>query len=468
MNQSTVGTVADGPKTATSPPPSYGLQQQVLSPLETLAQSISLIAPSTTPALTVPLVFGLAAAGAGLAYVIATAAIFLVALCVAAFASESASPGSLYSYTCGSLSPVFSAITAWALFFAYVMTAASVLGGFLNFSYVLLGGFGPHVPPIALSLFAVAASMFVAYRDIRISARLMMAIEATSMFLIAVVIAITLYKHGLHLDASQFRLRGVSMQGVRMGVMLAIFSFVGFESATTLGSEARDPLKTIPRAVIFSALLSGCFFLVCVYGEVLGFRGSPTSLGDSAAPFHYLSEQAGISLAGKLIDIGVLVSMFAATLACVIAASRVLLLMAHKGLVHARLKGIHASSETPGFASVLTAVFAFVPVAVLAHRGVTGADIYGYMGTLAVFGFLTAYTLAAIALAVHLYREQRLTAWSILLCLAAVLAMIAGLLGNLFPVPPAPYRYFPYVYLVYLAVALVWYWIAGKREAHSI
>src|SRR5580693_3368114 len=103
MDQSAVGTASDGPKAATSP--SYGLKHQVLSPLETLAQSISLIAPSTTPALTVPLVFGLAAAGAGLSYAIATAAIVLVALCVASFARESASPGSLYSYACGSLPP---------------------------------------------------------------------------------------------------------------------------------------------------------------------------------------------------------------------------------------------------------------------------------------------------------------------------------------------------------------------------
>ena len=464
MDQSAVGTASDGPKAATSP--SYGLKHQVLSPLETLAQSISLIAPSTTPALTVPLVFGLAAAGAGLSYAIATAAIVLVALCVASFARESASPGSLYSYACGSLPPVFSAITAWALFFAYVTTASSVLGGFLNFSYVLLGSFGPHVSPLLLASFAIAASMFVAYRDIRISARLMMAIEGTSVLLISVVIAITLWKHGFHLDTSQFRFRGFSPKGVRMGVMLAIFSFVGFESATTLGSEARNPLKTIPRAVILSALLSGIFFLACVYGEVLGFRGSPTSLGDSAAPFHYLSAQAGISLAGKLIDIGVLVSMFAATLACVIAASRVMLLMAHQGLVHRRLQSIHASSETPGIASVLTAVLAFLPVVILAHRGVSGADIYGFMGTLSVFGFLTAYTLAAVALAIHLHRERRLTVQGILLSSAAVLAMIAALLGNLFPVPDAPYRYFPYVYAAYLGIALLWYWIAGRRSAN--
>jgi len=467
MHESVVATLSDGPKTSTSP--SYGLQKNALSPMETLAQSISTIAPSTTPTLTVPLIFGLCGAGACLAYGIALVAIVLVAMCIASFARESASPGSLYSYARSSLPPVFTAITAWALFFAYVMTAASVLGGFLNYAYVLLGGYGARVPPVALVVLAAGGAMWLAYRDIKVSARLMLWIEAVSVFLISVVIGITLWKHGLHLDMTQVRLRGISMQQVRMGVMLAIFSFVGFESATTLGVEAREPLKTIPRAVIRSALLAGLFFLICVYGEVLGFGGSPTSLGDSAAPFHYLSSQAGVGAAGWMIDCGVLVSMFAATLACVIAASRVLLLMAHHGLASRRLGATHARNETPAVASVLAALLAFLPVAVLVqphrgHPGVSGADIYGWMGVLAVFGFLTAYMLAAIALAVHLKRERRLTAGGLLLSIVAALAMIAALLGNLFPVPEAPYRYFPYIYAAYLGAALVWYWISGRRQ----
>jgi len=36
--------------------------------------------------------------------------------------------------------------------------------------------------------------------------------------------------------------------GLRLGLVLALFSSVGFESATALGSEARNPLKTIPFA----------------------------------------------------------------------------------------------------------------------------------------------------------------------------------------------------------------------------
>jgi hypothetical protein len=48
--------------------------------METLAQSVSTIAPTTTPAATIPLVFALAGNGTWLAYVLATVAVLSMAL----------------------------------------------------------------------------------------------------------------------------------------------------------------------------------------------------------------------------------------------------------------------------------------------------------------------------------------------------------------------------------------------------
>src|SRR5690348_18407014 len=90
---------------ATDSPPSYGLRQGVLSPIETLAQSVSTMAPTTTPVATIPLVFALAGNGTWLAYLLATGAVLLVALCVARFARHSSSPGSLYTYASMVLPP---------------------------------------------------------------------------------------------------------------------------------------------------------------------------------------------------------------------------------------------------------------------------------------------------------------------------------------------------------------------------
>ena len=451
--------IYDGPKFAAAE--TFGLRHNALSPLETLAQSISTIAPSTSPQLTIPLVFVLAGQGTAIAYLIAMGLMVLVGLCIAAFARESSSPGSLYVYTRRSLPPIFSSVTALALFFAYITTASAVIGGFVAFSYVFLDPLHsrlglPHVPAVLLVAIAAAIAGFVAYHDVKVSARLMLYIEGISLTLIAIVTATLLLKHGLHFDRPQLHLGTMSPRGIGLGVMLAIFSFVGFESATTLGAEARNPLRSIPRAVIESALLAGVFFVVAGYGEVLGFRNATAALGDSSNPFRYLSTQAGIPFLGPVIDIGVLISMFAATLACVIAASRVLLLMAHHGLAPQRLTHTNATHETPGEASILAAILAFLPAAGLALHGTSGADIYGWMGTLAVYGFLTAYGLVAVALTFHLRHTRRLTTGYILLTTAATLSMLLAMASNFYPIPPSPLRYFPYLYVAYLGAALLW------------
>jgi amino acid transporter len=448
-----------------SQPDPYQLKQHILSPLETLAQSVSAIAPSATPTLTVPLVFALAGEGTWLAYLLALGCIGLVALCIAAFAHDSASPGSLYIYTRNSLPPVLASLAAWALFFAYVTTAASVTGGFMNYAYELLGKRGAHISPLLLDAFATGGAVWLAGRDVKMSTRMMLWIEAVSVCLISFVIGLVLWRHGLHWDAPQIHLRSVSATGVRLGVVLALFSFVGFESATALGAEAREPLKTIPRAVIRSALLAGVFFLVCAYGQVLGFRGGQENLGVSTAPFRYLATRAGVSVVGVIIDAGVLVTMFASTLACTIAAARVLMLMAHHGLAHERFSKTHAKKQTPGAAGLLAGLIAFLPVAVLSWKGTSPEDIYGWMGTLSVYGFLTIYGLVAIALPIHLKRHGRLNAAGIALSVATTLAMVLAMAGNILPLPDPPIRYFPLIYLAYLIGGTLWYFASPRRRA---
>ncbi len=78
----------------------YGLRREILSPMETLAQSVSTMAPTTTPAATIPLVCALAGNGTWLAYVLATVAVL-----------HSASPGSLYTYASMTLPPWLGAAT---------------------------------------------------------------------------------------------------------------------------------------------------------------------------------------------------------------------------------------------------------------------------------------------------------------------------------------------------------------------
>ena len=156
--------------------------------------------------------------------------------------------------------------------------------------------------------------------------------------------------------------------------------------------------------------------------------------------------------------------MFACTLACITAAARVLLKMARDGLLHATLGRAHATNETPHFAVLASALAVLLLSAGLAARGVSGADIYAWMGSLAVYGFITAYFLVAAALPFTLRRRNQLTPGAILLAISGALAMLLAMAGTLYPVPAAPYNVLPYIYLAYLLAGLTWFHLAPRRH----
>ena len=71
---------------------SYGLKSAILSPGETLAQSVALIAPTGTPLMAVPLVYALAGQGCAITYLISTITIVLVASLIPAWRASRTDP----------------------------------------------------------------------------------------------------------------------------------------------------------------------------------------------------------------------------------------------------------------------------------------------------------------------------------------------------------------------------------------
>jgi amino acid transporter len=179
---------------------------------------------------------------------------------------------------------------------------------------------------------------------------------------------------------------------------------------------------------------------------------------------HVLAQLSGVPVFGLLIDVGALVSLFAGTLGCVTAAARVLLLMAHHGLAHQSLRSTHARNETPGPAVVVTGLAALLPVAVLAARGASGLDVYGWLGSLATYGFIVAYALVCVALPRYLRQHAVFQPADVIIPALACAAMLLALVGNLYPVPEGNYGKLPYIYLVYLLAGLLWFALSGRKD----
>jgi amino acid transporter len=103
-------------------------------------------------------------------------------------------------------------------------------------------------------------------------------------------------------------------------------------------------------------------------------------------------------------------------------------------------------------------------VAILAARGSSGLDVYGWMGSLATYGFIVAYALVCVALPRYLRDHGAFQPAARIVPTLAGVAMLLALVGNLYPVPEGPYGKLPYVYLAYLAAGLLWFALRARSR----
>lgn len=437
--------------------PGHGLRPGVLTPLETLAQSIAGIAPSATPGMLIPIVFGFAGNGTWLSYLLATTGILFTAQCINEFASRSACPGSLYSFVNLGFGRRAGMLTGWALLFAYVFCGAACVTEFAIYASSLTDHL-LNLPVSSQSMMLLCAALvaYIGYKNIKLSASLMLKLEFLSVGLIMMIVGLVLWKHGWTVDFGQLSLSGVKPESVRMGMVMAIFGFVAFESAASLGVEASQPLKSIPRAIMRSVLFSGLFFVVSAYAMVLSFHNSPVSLEKCSTPLLTMSGFVGAPLLGHLVDAGIMVSFFAAGLANLNAAARTIYKMSHDGLFHGSLKNTHAENGTPHVAVIASSCMSLAIALLLSMFNCALLDIVGWLGTLATFGFIYGYLATSMSAAKLLRKTGQLRPAKIIVIGVSLAVLLFSLAGSLYPTPSYPYNLLPFLFGGYMIIGLIW------------
>ena len=240
-------------------PTKTGLRTGALGFPALLAQSVALISPTMTAVLIIPLAFSSAGQGTWLAYLFGTVMLLFVVLCLNQFAKRSAAPGAMYTYTARGLGPATGVVSGWTLLWCYLFIGTAGLTGFAIFCQQFLDALGATVtvPPDHLlrdqrpgllvhrlqghpHIVAGHAGLRGHLGHAHPGAGRRRAVQAR-----------------LHVDTDQLKLKGVGLHGMSLAVVACIFSLVGFESATALGGEAKNPLRNVPRAVIWSLIITG-------------------------------------------------------------------------------------------------------------------------------------------------------------------------------------------------------------------
>jgi amino acid transporter len=448
------------------------LRQSCLSYSEVLAQSVSVVAPSTVPAALLGLIFARAGNATWLSFLLGALGLTLVGININQFARRSASPGSLYSYIVRGLSPAAGILGGWALLFGYTLTGMSTLCGFAIIANVLCRQlFGAQVAVVVLFALGALGSFCIAFRDVQLSAKMMLLFEGLSLLVVLFLGALVWGKARFTVDTEQLTLARATPGGALAGEVLVIFGFSGFESSTALGDEAQDPLKAIPRSVLQSVALAGAFFVSISYLVVLGYKRSGGSLVGNEAPLNALAAAIGWTGLGVLIDVGVLLSFFSCTLASINSTARILFAMAHHGVVHDALGHAHVENHTPHVAVGLSALITFAVPTALHAAGVSALDCQGYLGTLCGFGFIVVYMTVSVAAPVYLASLGKLTKKAMACAAGGVAFMLLPLLGTigipgstLFPTSDAAGTVLVLIFASYMAVGLGWLMIQRVRR----
>jgi amino acid transporter len=257
-----------------------GLRRDAIGLREVLFQSITDMAPGAAIAASIP--FGVVYAGGALplAVLVALIASLLTAWAIGQLAGQIPAAGSLATYAARGIHPSVGFLVAWAYVLVGWLTPPLVLTQ-LGFTTAATLHFEISGYPANLwwpwSLAGMLLIFVVGYFGIRTSARFgtILGIFEIAVFLVLAVLL--LFHPGTHNTASVLGTTYATVKGyhgwsgIIAGSVFTVLAFLGFESAAPLAEEARNPRRTVQRAIVLSTLFIGLLYLFTTYAADVAF-----------------------------------------------------------------------------------------------------------------------------------------------------------------------------------------------------
>jgi amino acid transporter len=440
------------------PPDAPSLRHNYLSSIEDAAQALGGMAPTGTMGVILPLLIARGGNASWLSFLFILVAFSLIFFCVNRFAQHFASAGSFATYAEESLGATAGAIAGWAYVLAmcYGMSGTAPSAAYYADVFIteVTGAHGSLLRGAWLIAAVIVASWLIAFRDMKLSTIIMLAIEFVTLAVMLAVIALAMFRTGAWIDSPQIHLQGATISGFQLAMVFGFMTLAGFETVTTLGEESTRATRTIPRVIIASLVPVGLLYLAMTYCLVALARKYGLDMSSLDAPFDAIARAMHFARLGYLSSLGIALSYFVCTLAQLNAGARVLYHMAQKNMFAAKFGVAHPTNHTPHRAIALLAIVALaLPLALLASR-VSLVDVVNYVTQLASYGFIASYFMACFALPFYLHRKGALRFADAAISAGAMIILGVVLILGFFPVPAAPYRYLPYAFLLSAAAGI--------------
>ena len=221
---------------------------------------------------------------------------------------------------------------------------------------------------------ALAGAFALASFPAHTATRILLSIEGITVLLIITVATVVLIKviTGDTPGNQTFTLKvfsppaGTNLGDIFKGAVFGFLSFAGFEAASTLGEETREPRRAIPRAILATAIFGGIYFIYVTSVEMMGFgtdKAGVAAFGSSGSLLGDLGSTYMTSSVGNVITLGTAISAFGCCLACVVGGSRILYTLSRDGLGTTAFGSVRSETGSPVRALAVVTLVAAVIVA---------------------------------------------------------------------------------------------------------
>jgi len=349
------------------------------------------------------------------AFIIATVALTIFSVGYIEMARRVTAVGGFYTFITRGLGSVMGMGAGYLIAFCYIIFAAAVTGvGSYFASTSVEAWFGISIPAWAYEALFLALMTAFAWFHIELTAKIL-GVALVSEVLVMLILAFAILVQGgpdgfsaaplnpanIFDNEAALKVFGAAAAGV--AIFGAFWSWVGFEMAPNYAEESREPHKIAKRALYISVISLGVFYTFVSYMFVTGWglTGSAQAVSDQfdgkyASAFYPLSDKFVGSGLTTMIEILIITSSFACSMAFYNTGSRYLFSLAREGLLPAALGRTHPTQKGPVNASmVVTAIvgvymLAFTlsdpsTLAALLKLG-TWTPLLGVLGILAVQG----------------------------------------------------------------------------------
>jgi len=375
---------------------------------------ISAAAPLTGVAGAMPLAFMLGnGAGIPATFIFVTLVMLAFSAGYVAMSRHVTNAGAFYAYAARGLGGRTAGAVAIVALIAYNAMQFGLIGLLGGIASGVFGQLGLTLPWWGWSLIAVFLVGILGYRQVDLSAKVLVAAVALEYLIVLIVDFAILGKGGDHgLALNVFDPNAMFSGSLTAATLFCLGSFIGFEATTIYAEEARDPEKTIPRATYLSVLMIGVFFVFTTWLMIVGIGADklvPTIQGYSD-PSALFFDLAGRYVGGPVPTIaGILLvsSLFAALSAFHNYIARYSYVAGREGLLPAAFGRTHAAHQSPHIGSVVQTVGALVVLAIFAGLGLDPVlNMFTWISQVGTLGVLGMMTVTSLAVIVFFRKEQ--------------------------------------------------------------